>query len=111
MQLQVSLNHVGDATVVGAVGELDLHTAPDLKAALDEAVAGDRDLIVVDLSGVDFMDSTGLSVIISAVASLAGTKRSLRVVTASPRVTKVFTLTGVDQQIPMYTSVEQAAVR
>lgn len=108
MHLQVSTSNVGDAAVVSAAGELDLHTAPGLKEALEEAIAGPQQTVVVDLGGVDFMDSTGLSVIIAAVASLAGTDRTLRVVTSSPRVTKVFTLTGVDEQIPLFTSVADA---
>lgn len=108
MHLQVSTSTIDDADVISCAGELDLHTAPALKDALAEAVASGSGVIVVDLSGVEFMDSTGLSVIIGAVAALNGTGRSLRVVTASERVTKVFTLTGVDAQIPLFTRLEDA---
>lgn len=108
MQLQVTTSKVGDATVVSADGELDLHTAASLKSALDDAIdAGDR-LIVADLGPVDFMDSTGLSVIISAVAALGRDGRELRVVASAPRIKKVFELTGVDQQVGIYASVDEA---
>lgn len=94
--------------MVGAAGELDLHTAPILRDALNEAVNGGSPVLVVDLCGVDFMDSSGLSVIIATVAALAGTERVLRVASSNERVTKVFTLTGVDRSIPVFPSVEEA---
>jgi anti-anti-sigma factor len=65
MHVRVSSEQSGDATIVVAEGELDLHTAPTLQAEIDSALAQNVALIVVDLSKVDFMDSTGLSVIVS----------------------------------------------
>ncbi len=50
MQVQVSSEDAGDAIVVHAAGELDLDTAPTLRAALDEAVGRQAPLIVVDLA-------------------------------------------------------------
>lgn len=108
MHLQVSKEQSGAATVVKAVGELDLHTAPALQKELDRAVEADSDLVVVDLSGVEFMDSTGLSVIVSTVAALRATSRELRVVSSNARITKVFTLTGVDQQVGLFGTVAEA---
>jgi anti-sigma B factor antagonist len=108
MHLQVSTEPVGDATVVRAVGELDLHTAPALQTELDTVIEARPRLLVVDLSGVEFMDSTGLSVIVSTVAALRATAGELRVVSASDRITKVFTLTGVDQQVGLFATVDEA---
>jgi anti-sigma B factor antagonist len=108
MHLQVETESVGSATVVDVIGELDLHTAPDLDAALTSAAEQDAADVVVDLSRVDFMDSTGLSVIVSAVASARDRGATISVVTASEKITKVFTLTGVDQQVAMYATREEA---
>lgn len=94
--------------MVRAVGELDLHTAPMLQKELDGAVQTESGLIVADLSAVDFMDSTGLSVIVSTVAALRATDRELRVVSVNDRITKVFTLTGVDQQVGLFGTVAEA---
>jgi len=94
--------------VVRAVGELDLHTAPALQTELDTVIEARPRLLVVDLSGVEFMDSTGLSVIVSTVAALRATAGELRVVSASDRITKVFTLTGVDQQVGLFATVDEA---
>lgn len=108
MHLHVGTRQAGSATVVEAVGELDLHTAPMLQTELDEAIEARAPLIVVDLGGVDFMDSTGLSVIVATVAALRDQGGTLRVVSSSNRITKVFTLTGVDQQVGLFQTVEDA---
>jgi anti-sigma B factor antagonist len=62
---------VGDGTfVVALTGEVDLHTAPELKAALLRLVAEGPTRIVVDLSGATFVDSTTLGVLLGAVKRL-----------------------------------------
>ena len=106
MHLEVGTEVLGSATVIDVAGELDLHTAGDLADALQQAQ--NAGVLVVDLSKVDFMDSTGLSVIVAAVAAAREHDHSIRVVTASEKITKVFTLTGVDQQVAMFGSREEA---
>lgn len=108
MQLQVSTSKAGQATVVSAIGELDLHTAPDLDAELGRATGTGSPLLVVDLSGVDFMDSTGLSTIVTAVAASRGYGGEVRVVASSDKIRRIFTLTGVDQQVGLFDSLTQA---
>lgn len=108
MQLQVSTSKAGPATLVSASGELDLHTAPDLDAELAKATSAQDGLLVVDLSGVDFMDSTGLSTIVTAVAAARGYGGEVRVIATSDKIKKVFTLTGVDQQVGLFSSVQEA---
>jgi anti-sigma B factor antagonist len=110
MHLQVSTDTVGAATVVRAVGELDLHTAGELSDELTKAVDAREALVVVDLSQVDFMDSTGLSTIVAAVAGMRAYDGELRVVTATEKITKVFTLTGVDQRVGLFRSVAEATL-
>lgn len=108
MHLQVTTDTAGEARVVQAVGELDLHTAPTLEQALAAVLAQGTELVIVDLGGVEFMDSTGLSVILGAVVQLRDSGGQLRVVSSRDRITKVFTLTGVDQQIPIFDSLDAA---
>lgn len=108
MHLQVTTETVDAATVVSASGELDLHTAPDLDAALRSATQAQAPLILVDLSRVDFMDSTGLSVMVAAVAAARQYGGEIRVVAVTDKIIKVFTLTGVDQQLAMFGSRDEA---
>ncbi len=108
MQLQVSTSKSAQATVVAAIGELDLHTAPELNDALGTATGDQVPLLVVDLSAVDFMDSTGLSTIVTAVAAARGYGGEVRVVASSDKIRKLFTLTGVDQQVGLFGSLEES---
>jgi anti-sigma B factor antagonist len=108
MHVRVSSEKAGDATIVRAEGELDLHTAPTLQAEIDSVLEQQPGLIVVDLSKVDFMDSTGLSVIVATVAAMRQQGGEVRVVTGADKITKVFTLTGVDQQVGLFGSLEEA---
>lgn len=108
MHVRVSSEQSGDARIVRAEGELDLHTAPTLQAEVDAALEHNPPLIVIDLTKVDFMDSTGLSVIVATVAAMRERGGEVRVVTGADKITKVFTLTGVDQQVGLFGSLEEA---
>ncbi|RJL30804.1 STAS domain-containing protein [Bailinhaonella thermotolerans] len=108
MKLRLKRHSVGDAVVVTAFGELDLFTAPLLREEATEAIENDGSRLVLDLSGVDFMDSSGLSALIEAwrVASAAGGAVTL----AGPQepVARVLSTTGLDRRLPVYPDVETA---
>ena len=95
-------------TIVAATGEVDVYTAPVLDEALSTAVSGGATRLVVDLSGVDFLDSTGLSVLVKALKRVRDSDGSLDVVVIAERVNKVFRITGLDQVIPVHASLADA---
>jgi len=93
--------------VISVSGEVDAHAAPALSEALSEVTEpGAR--IVVDLTDVNFLDSTGLGVFVTALKHLRELDGSLALVITSPRVKKVFTLTGLDALIPLHETLAQA---
>src|SRR5437588_11158032 len=67
------------ATVLTVTGELDLATSPALEAQLERASSG-PDLVILDLRGVSFMDSTGLSLLVKAQRRAQESQRQLAVV-------------------------------
>ena len=82
-------------------GELDLATSPKLDQALTTALT-DADDVVLDLSGVTFIDSTGLSTILAGISSAQLGRRSLKVSSrlgAQPR--RLFELAGVNGALPL----------
>jgi anti-sigma B factor antagonist len=83
---------------VVVTGELDLATAPALDHALHDARARGR-LVVLDLSGVSFCDSSGLHVIVRANQRARHEHRRLVIVRGSEQVQRLFALTGVDKQL------------
>jgi anti-sigma B factor antagonist len=98
----------GDRTVVTVIGELDAHVAPDLQTCLDPLLARSACAIVVDLSGVPFIDSTGLGVLVTTLKRVREADGSLDVVVTAPRVLKVFALTGLDVVIPLHATLAEA---
>lgn len=74
-----------------ATGEIDAHTAPRLTSAIDAAAPSVR----LDLSGVEFVDSSGLRVLIDAHQRLAEQGGGLTIVTPSPAVARLFEISGV----------------
>jgi anti-anti-sigma factor len=77
-------------TTIQATGDIDLATAPELRAALLEAV--ERGTTVLDLAGVSFLDSSGLRVLAEAHHHAAAHASALRIVAPSEAVTYVFRL-------------------
>ena len=108
VDLDVTTRDEGDRVVVSAIGEVDVFTAPTLDAELGRLVVEGRRHLVVDLSRVDFLDSTGLSVLVKALARVREAEGSIAVVVIADRVAKVFRITGLDALIPLHPSVAEA---
>ncbi len=90
----------GDVHAIRLFGELDLASAGAVQAQLERAEGGDARSILLDLSGLTFMDSNGVRVVVTADArSRAGTGR-LELVRGPAAVQRVFELCGVDDLLP-----------
>ena len=97
-EFALSEESLGDGRHVVAVrGEIDLFTAPELKAVLSEAVEAGRTRIVVDLTETTFLDSTALGVLIGAVKRLRSRDGVLTIVNTDANIAKTFEITGLDQ--------------
>lgn len=88
----------GGDVVLTVAGEVDVHTASRLREALTAAEAAAPPRIVVDLEGVPFMDSTGLGVLVGALARARDSEREVVLASVPPRVGRLLRLTGLDQQ-------------
>lgn len=86
------LRIVVDANTLRVHGDVDAHTAPTLADALS-ATSGD---VVLDIAGVDFVDSTGLRVLVEAHQLLDGRGNRLSIVDPTPAVQRMFELSVVD---------------
>lgn len=104
--VEIATSASGTATVVAVTGELDVYTAPDLEVALNDLIQQGRSELVIDLSGVEFLDSTGLGVMVKALKWAREAGGSLRVVATADRITKVFTITGLVEVMSLSGSVD-----
>src|SRR3954467_2800381 len=83
--------------VIAVAGEIDLFTAPEMKATLIGAIDAGKTRIVVDLSRTTFLDSTALGVLIGAIKRLRARDGALTIVNTEPTIAKTFDVAGLDQ--------------
>lgn len=108
VDLQVSTREESGRTVVAATGEVDVYTAPALDEELTRLTDAGASSLVIDLSAVDFLDSTGLSVIVKALEAVRSCDGRLDVVVTVERVAKVFRITGLDEMVSLHGSLDAA---
>lgn len=107
MELSVSRQGTDDVPVVAVSGEVDVYAAPALRDGLTELLQ-DGSSVVVDLTEVGFLDSTGLGALVAARTAAAEKGALLPLVCTHQRILKLFTITGLDGVFRIYPSVDQA---
>jgi anti-sigma B factor antagonist len=95
-------------TVLAVSGEVDVATAPRLREQLVQLVNQGNHHLVVDLEGVDFLDSTGLGVLVGALKRVRLQEGELTLVCTQPRIVKVFDITGLSKVFTLHESVDSA---
>jgi anti-sigma B factor antagonist len=108
MQLRTDVSKIADWTVVNVYGELDVATSPELRELLIGLVSDGSSRLVIDLDGVDFLDSTGLGTIISALKRARTHGGDLRLVCTQARIMRMFEITGLDKAIPLLPTLDAA---
>jgi anti-sigma B factor antagonist len=97
----------GDACVVKLGGELDLYNAPQVREALTDACVDSSQRVVVDLSEVDFIDSTALGVLIEARTHLAN-RQAFLLAAPGLETRRALEISGLDRHFGVHTSVSEA---
>ena len=96
VELRVSSRSQGDHVVLALAGEIDLYTAPRLQSELTSALAaGKPPHLVVDMSAVEFCDSTGMNVLLAAHRLAAERGGDLTLAAPRPAVRKILEVTGL----------------
>ena len=108
MDLSLSTRNEGDRTIVEVGGEIDVYTAPRLREQLVDLVADGKYHLVVDMERVDFLDSTGLGVLVGGLKRVRAHDGSLRLVCTQERILKIFRITGLTKVFGIHTSLEEA---
>ncbi len=86
-------------------GEIDLYTAPRLQAEFTRLLETGPDRVVIDMSGVEFCDSTGMNVLLSALKRLRERGGMLEVAAPRPAVRKILQVTGLDSVFTVHETV------
>jgi anti-sigma B factor antagonist len=104
--MRIETTSSSDRQVLMVSGEVDLATSPDLDVAIIAALESGTESLVIDLTNVTFMDSSGLGVIVRGLKRCREADKDLDLVISNERVLKVFGITGLDQVIPIHAAIE-----
>ena len=107
--MDITQDEQGSALVLRLDGRLNMVAAPRLKTAIDEAVGKGQPRIVVDLSSVSFMDSSGLGALVAGLKKARQASGDLRITGVNQQVATVLRLTNLDRVLRTHESVEAAS--
>lgn len=108
MELALTTRTEGEFEVIEVGGEIDVYTAPRLREAIVTAVDEGHTRLVIDVRKVDFLDSTGLGVLVGALKRVRADGGSLDIVCTQERILKIFEITGLDKVFGLHASIESA---
>jgi anti-sigma B factor antagonist len=107
-KLDITITESEEAIVIKLSGAADMEEAALLNRHLDQVFSQERYRLVMDLSGLDFTSSMGLSILIKAHTRCRDNKGGLSIVNPKPGVLKIFQTTRLDQLFNIYSSLEEA---
>ena len=108
LSVEIKSEHGGDAIVYRLGGSLDMATSPSLRAALIEAADEGKHDILVDLSQLEFLDSTGLGALIGAHRRALEHGGHVRLVVGEGQIQRLLMITGLMRVFSVYASMEAA---
>ncbi len=107
ISLHAEVKEIGGVPVVELEGEIDLSTAAVFKETVYEVIESGKTDVVIDLNGLDFMDSTGLGVLVAALKKTSTEGGSIRLICGKRNIIKVFSITGLDKVFSIYDNLQR----
>jgi anti-sigma B factor antagonist len=108
MELALDSRTEGPFEIIEVGGEVDVYTAPRLREAIVAAIDAGHTRLVIDVEKVEFLDSTGLGVLVGALKKVRADGGTLDIVCTQERILKIFDITGLDKVFGLHTSVAEA---
>ncbi len=108
LSIDIRAEHDGDALIFRLRGSLDLATSPSVRAALAEAADEGKHDIIVDLSELQFIDSTGLGALIGGHRRAAEHGGRIRLVAREGTILRLLNITGLIRVFSVYSSTQAA---
>jgi len=107
-EFEVTASEQTALPVLRVRGEIDVASAPEFHARLSDLAGRGPEVIMVDLSEVSFIDSTGLGVLVGAVGDMRARGGDLRLVVTQPQIIKLLELTGLDEVFTVMSDASDA---
>ena len=107
-KLTLSVRSIDEVDVLAVGGELDALTAPQLDEAINASFAKEPTALVVDLLGLEFLASAGMTVLLDGQKTANQLKSRFGVVADGPRTSRPMKLMGLDQELDLYPTLDAA---
>lgn len=108
----LATEHEAGVAIVAVNGELDLSTAPELERAVDDALDGDQGALVLDMTGCQFIDSTGIALLVRVWQRLGGgnggDEDRFAICCVNDQVRRLLDITGLESSMRIHANREQA---
>ncbi|HEX9031483.1 MAG TPA: STAS domain-containing protein [Streptosporangiaceae bacterium] len=108
MDLKLDHHNKDGIEIVDVEGEIDVYTAPRLREMLIDLVTNGNHQIVVNMEKVEFLDSTGLGVLVGGLKRVRAHDGSLDLVCTQERILKIFRITGLTKVFGIHATVDEA---
>src|ERR1700710_3114873 len=108
VDLSLETRQSDDVTIIEVGGEIDVYTAPKLRDKITELVGNGDYHLVIDMEKVDFLDSTGLGVLVGGLKKVRAHDGSMRLICNQERLLKIFRVTGLAKVFAIHGSQADA---
>lgn len=107
-RLQTSVKDISGVYVVKVAGEVDVYTAPDFKAAINEAISQGARSLVIDLQDVGYMDSSGFGTLLGATKRIKPDGGTIHLAGCSEAIVRMLKITRLDSVFGVYPKLDDA---
>ena len=108
VRIKLDLNEVSSIPVVTVMGEIDVCTAPEFKSAVNKAIFSGAQNLIVDLTDVSYMDSSGFGTLLGATKRIKPRGGSVNLVGCSEAIERMLKITRLDTIFGMFPRVDDA---
>ena len=108
MDLTLATEQVEGATIIVVGGEIDVYTAPRLRDKISELVGDGVHHLIIDMEAVEFLDSTGLGVLVGGLKKVRAHDGSMQLICTQERLLKIFRITGLAKVFTIHDSAAAA---
>ncbi|WP_343996071.1 anti-sigma factor antagonist, partial [Nocardioides dubius] len=107
MDLSLKIREQDGVTIVAVAGEIDVYTAPKLRDQITDLVGSGQYRLIIDMEAVEFLDSTGLGVLVGGLKKVRAHDGSLELVCTQERLLKIFRITGLAKVFAIHGSADE----
>ena len=106
--MAVKVESKGGVTVCCVDGEIDINSSPGIKKSFDRLIAQKAAKIVINLSGVTYVDSSGLATLVEILKNMRSYGGRMRLVNMAPKIKSLFEITKLEKLFEIMSSEEEA---